>query len=466
VLKNLKEFIVGNREFLPIFEGSKGIGITTGVTAGNFALNNCIGTFSGVNPDIIDLDGKVTRVLLKAKTRLERHLEMIQNSIDGIISHARVAREISRGRGRIHLNVLWEMGGTETILNSVLSKLKGVVHGVVCGAGLPYRLGDICAKYGINYFPIVSSMRAFRILWKKSYERTKEWLGAIVYECPWRAGGHNGLSNNEDPFIKGNTYDRVKELRNFMNEVGLGDKFVVIAGGVWNLKEYDNYLANPEIGNVAFQFGTRPMLTKESPISTRWKNMLLQLKPTDIKTNIFSPTGFYSSAINNNFMQELFSRSTRQLGYSATSSDEFNSELKTFNGSVVFIRENDIEISNRWINNDYRVILKTPGDTILFLRNDEYEDMKHDMENCCGCLSQCQFSCWQQSSETHSSGRIPDFRKMCIQKALQNAKNDEDVQKQLYFAGSEAYRFGVDPMYRNGYIPTIKKLVEAIIVGE
>ena len=37
-------------------------------------------------------------------------------------------------------------------------------------------------KYKVNYFPIVSSMRAFRILWKKSYIRTKEWLGGVVYE--------------------------------------------------------------------------------------------------------------------------------------------------------------------------------------------------------------------------------------------------------------------------------------------
>ncbi|MDR2778243.1 MAG: nitronate monooxygenase [Rickettsiales bacterium] len=466
MLKNLKEFVVGNREFLPIFEGGKGIGITTGLTAGNFALNDCIGTFSAVNPDIIDLNGKVTRMLLKAKTRLERHIEMIQNSVDGIISHARLARDIAKDRGRIHMNVLWEMGGTETILNNALVKLKGIVQGVVCGAGLPYRLGDICAKYKVNYFPIVSSVRAFRVLWKKSYERTKEWLGAIVYECPWRAGGHNGLSNSEDPFVKGNTYDRVKELRSFMNEIGLGNKFVVVAGGVWNLKEYENYLANPEIGNVAFQFGTRPILTKESPISDRWKNTLLTLKPADIRTNSFSPTGFYSSAIDNSFLQELTDKNTRQLQYSSSYSDEFNCELKISSGAIVFIRENDLEISNRWINGDYRITVKTPEDTILFLRDDDYEDMKNDMENCCGCLSQCQFSCWQQSSETHNSGRIPDFRKMCIQKALQNAKNDEEVQKQLYFAGSEAYRFGTDPLYHGGHIPTIKELIELIAIGE
>ncbi|MDR1495030.1 MAG: nitronate monooxygenase [Rickettsiales bacterium] len=466
MLKNLKEFIIGGKRLLPIFEGGKGIGISTGVTAGNFAVNGCVGTFSGVNPDTIDRNGKFVKVLLKARTRIERHIEMLQNSINGIMAHARVAKEIAQNYGRIHMNVLWEMGGTERILDSALAKLKGMVQGVVCGAGLPYRLGDICAKFKINYFPIVSSMRAFRILWKKSFERTRDWLGAVIYECPWRAGGHNGLSNSENPLVKGDTYVRTKELRNFMNEAGLKNTFIVIAGGVWNLADYENYLNSPDIGNVAFQFGTRPMLTKESPISDEWKEMLLNLKPEDIRINSFSPTGFYSLAINNSFLRELFDRSSRQVGYSDLQTGEFSSRLVISGNSTVFIREGDLEITNKWSNGDYTEIVKTPDRTILFLRPDELEEMKRDMRSCCGCLSQCQFSCWSQLAETHySTGRIPDFRKICIQKALQNAKNNENARRQLRFAGSEAYRFGIDPMYRNGHIPSIRELVEALVDG-
>ena len=36
-------------------------------------------------------------------------------------------------------------------------------------------------------------------MWKRAYHRFPEWLGAVVYEDPWLAGGHNGLSNSEDP---------------------------------------------------------------------------------------------------------------------------------------------------------------------------------------------------------------------------------------------------------------------------
>ena len=64
---------------------------------------------------------------------------------------------------------------------------------------MPYRIAEICARYGVHYYPIVSSARAFRALWKRAYHKFRDWLGGVVYEDPWLAGGHNGLSNSEDP---------------------------------------------------------------------------------------------------------------------------------------------------------------------------------------------------------------------------------------------------------------------------
>ncbi|MDR1499047.1 MAG: nitronate monooxygenase [Rickettsiales bacterium] len=467
MLKNLEKIIINNKEFLPVLEGGKGIGISTGITAGHFARKGCIGTFSGVNPDFISSGGEIVKLFIKAKTRMERHLEMVQNSIKNIISHAKIARDIAGNKGRIHMNVLWEMGGTEFILDEVLTKAKNLIQGIVCGAGLPYRLGDICAKHKINYFPIVSSMRAFRVLWKKSYERTKEWLGGVVYECPWRAGGHNGLSNNEDPLSMGNTYERVCELRKFMNEVDLQDTPIIIAGGVWNIKEYEDFLNNESIGKVAFQFGTRPMLTQESPISDEWKQELLNLKSGDIKANKFSPTGFYSLAVNNNYLTELFERSRRQVGYSAVKNDIFSEEIIDVDGAKFYIRGQDLDGVGKWMRDGFNKSSKTPDNTVIFLTREKFDELRNDVAQCYGCLSQCQFSCWTQCKESknNNTGNVPDFRKMCIQKALQNAKNNEEDGKQLHFAGSDAYKFATDPLYRGGYIPTISELVDNILEG-
>ena len=46
----------------------------------------------------------------RGRDRLERHEELIAYSIRGGISQARLAHATRQGEGRIHMNVLWEMG--------------------------------------------------------------------------------------------------------------------------------------------------------------------------------------------------------------------------------------------------------------------------------------------------------------------------------------------------------------------
>ena len=137
----------------------------------------------------------------------------------------------------------------------------------------------------------------------------------MVYEDPWLAGGHNGLSNGEDPERPEDPYPRVLALRKLMRTFGLDQVPIIMAGGVWWLEEWEDWIDNPELGPIAFQFGTRPLLTQESPISDAWKRRLLTLKEGDVFLNKFSPTGFYSSAVNNGFIQELRERGERQVAY-------------------------------------------------------------------------------------------------------------------------------------------------------
>ena len=94
-------------------------------------------------------------------------------------------------------------------------------------------------------------------MWKRAYANYSEFLGGVVYEDPWLAGGHNGLSNAENPNEPQNPYNRIKELRATLNKLGLAETPIIIAGGVWSLSDWTDYLDNPEIGKVAFQFGTR-----------------------------------------------------------------------------------------------------------------------------------------------------------------------------------------------------------------
>ena len=150
-------------------------------------------------------------------------------AIEGAVTQVKrafdiAADELRAGRGALNINILWEMGGAQRVLENVLERTKGLLHGVTCGAGMPYKLSEIAARNGVHYYPIISSGRAFRALWKRAYSKASEWLGAVVYEDPWLAGGHNGLSNAEDPKQPQDPYPRVKELREVMREGGIPEQ--------------------------------------------------------------------------------------------------------------------------------------------------------------------------------------------------------------------------------------------------
>ena len=235
MFKGLKPIVYGGREVWPLVEGGKGVSATNHASSGAWAAAGGIGTVSAVNADSYDAEGRIVPQVYNALTRRERHEELVQYAIDGAVAQVQKAYEVAGGNGAININVLWEMGGAQRVLHGVLERTKGLVSGVTCGAGMPYKLSEIAASYGVSYLPIISSGRAFRALWKRAYSKAAEWLSAVVYEDPWLAGGHNGLSNAEDPRAPQDPYPRVKELREVMREGGITDSTPIVMSGVFGM---------------------------------------------------------------------------------------------------------------------------------------------------------------------------------------------------------------------------------------
>ena len=332
---------------------------------------------------------------------------------------------------------------------------------------MPYRLSEIAAHYGVYYLPIISSARAFRALWKRAYSKASEWLAAVVYEDPWLAGGHNGLSNAEDPLKPEDPYPRVKALRDTMREGGISDDVpIVMAGGVWYLRDWNDWIDNPELGTIAFQFGTRPLLTRESPISEEWKSRLTTLDEGEILLHRFSPTGFYSSAVRNPFLRNLESRSDRQIAFSGESAGDHQFQLDVgVKGKSFWVTRNDLLRAREWYGQGYTDALKTPDNTLVFVTPEEKVAIRKDQADCMGCLSQCSFSSWADN-ETNSTGRLADPRSFCIQKTLQDIAHGGPIDQNLMFAGHSAFNFKHDPFYSNGFVPTVGQLVDRILTGD
>ncbi|MEO7505047.1 MAG: nitronate monooxygenase [Sphingomicrobium sp.] len=467
MFKGLKPILYGGREVWPLVEGGKGVSATNHMSSGAWAAAGGIGTVSAVNADSYDPEGRIIPQIYKSLTRRERHEELIQFAVDGAVTQVKRAYEMANGKGAININVLWEMGGAQRILHGVLERTRGMVSGVTCGAGMPYKLSEITASYGVSYLPIISSGRAFRALWKRAYSKAAEWLSAVVYEDPWLAGGHNGLSNAEDPRTPQDPYPRVKELRDVMREGGVSDSVpIVMAGGVWRLDEWNDWIDNPELGPIMFQFGTRPLLTQESPIPPEWKARLMTLEEGDVLLHRFSPTGFYSSAVRNPFLRALEARSHRQIAFTKEEIGDHAFALDVGIGTRrnYWVTKGDLQHAREWFAAGFTEAMKTPDDTLIFVSPEEQKLIRRDQAECMGCLSQCSFSSWADN-EKNTTGRLADPRSFCIQKTLQDISHGAPVEENLMFAGHAAFRFKTDPFYSNGFVPTVKQLVDRILTG-
>ncbi|MBO7332184.1 MAG: nitronate monooxygenase, partial [Alphaproteobacteria bacterium] len=494
-MKKLNPLVISGKEVIPLVEGGKGIAVSDAHSSGAWAAAGAVGTISGVFADMLDDNGNIIPKTYMRHERPERHKELIEMSIKGGIAQAKLAHEISGGEGRLHMNVLWEMGGSipilEGVMNScenmvktlkekvpdklqtkidglnekvqgtlgalrfkyqtkiqsaipvvdgVLGEVKNLIHGITCGAGMPYRLAEIASKYGVYYYPIVSSARALRALWLRSYKNCKEFLGGVVYEDPWLAGGHNGLSNSEDPEVPQRPYERLVELRKQMRDVGLEQTPIIMAGGVWNLSEWDDYIDNPEIGPLAFQLGTRPLLTQESPVAKTWHKKLMELKKGDIVLQQFSPTGFYSSAVRNRFLQELIDRKETEIPCTENKENIFTKVLKV-GTHAVYVTEHDLKRANDYMKQGM-IPLRTPSSSVIFVTPETRKKIDESRAKCVGCLSGCAFSGWSQA-DGHLS-RIPDPRSFCISATLDAIAHGENVEDNLMFTGHSAYRFAED----------------------
>ena len=467
MFKGLKPISYAGREVWPLVEGGKGVAATNHASAGAWAAAGGIGTVSAVNADSYDPEGKIIPQIYRALTRRERHEELVQYAIDGAVQQVQRAWEIAGGKGAININVLWEMGGAQQILEGVLARTQGKIAGVTCGAGMPYKLSEIAERHNVMYLPIISSARAFRALWKRAYHKVPQLLGAVVYEDPWLAGGHNGLSNAEDPLVPQDPYPRVKALRDVMTAEGIADSVpIVMAGGVWYLRDWNDWIDNPELGQIVFQYGTRPLLTEESPIPQAWKDRLRTLDDGDVLLHRFSPTGFYSSAVRTPFLRDLEARSERQIPYSKQEAGDHIVQLDVgVKGKNFWVTPHDRARARDWAAEGYTEALKTPDNTVVFVTEADKAVIRKDQTDCMGCLSHCGFSSWKDHDD-YTTGYLADPRSFCIQKTLQDIAHGGDPEQNLMFAGHAAFNFKTDPFYSNNFTPTVKQLVDRILTGD
>ncbi len=174
--------------------------------------------------------------------------------------------------------------------------------------------------------------------------------------------------------------------------------------------------------------------------------------------------------MNNGFIHELRERSERQVAFTTEAIGEHVAEFGVGpRKRIVYLTCGDRERAVGWEREGFTEALRTPDSTLVFVTPEKAREILEDQQACMGCLSSCRFSNWAQLEPDHNNGKRADPRSFCIQKTLQDIAHTSDepaaVERNLMFSGHNAYRFAKDPFYSNGFVPTVKQLMERLLTG-
>ena len=273
---------------IPVIQGGMGVGISLSGLAGSVAACGGVGVISTAQIGYRDPEFK--------KDPIGTNLRVIGEEIQK-------AREIAKG-GILGVNI---MVATKQYAEYVKAAVKAGIDLIISGAGHPMELPKLVAGSKTKIAPIVSTVKAARVIcrfWDHHYQRMPD---LVVIEGP-KAGGHLGFSRKQLEEFTPESYDQ--EIRGILAEVKkYADKYekeipVVVAGGIFTREDM---LHAMELGADGVQMGTRFVTTWECDASEAYKQTYLHAKKEDIVI-VDSPVGMPGRAIRNRFLEEKENR--------------------------------------------------------------------------------------------------------------------------------------------------------------
>jgi len=269
----------------PIIQGGMGVRVSRSGLASAVANEGCAGIIASVGLGAYE-DFSASK--------------FVQVNNDALRAEIRKARLLSKGI--IGVNVMVVLSNYEEMVKVCVEEK---VDMIICGSGLPLDLPKQTAGSNIKLIPIVSSARAFNIIyrkWKQNYNRVPD---AVVLEGPM-AGGHLGFSY--DDLINGKTRtleELVKELVDYVD--ALEETIPVIAaGGIFDGSDIAKFL---KLGASGVQMATRFVCTTECDVDDNFKQAYITATKDDLAI-IKSPVGLPGRVIRNEFTERAMKGET------------------------------------------------------------------------------------------------------------------------------------------------------------
>ncbi len=268
----------------PLVQGGMGVRISASGLAGAVAKAGGIGTIASVG---LGFSSKY----YTGKNYFESNKLALADEI--------AAARIIAPDGIIAVNCMVALTDYEDMVRTAAEKGAQVI---ISGAGLPMQLPEYTKDFpDVALVPIVSSVKAARLIikkWDKLHGRLPD---AIVVEAPAMAGGHLG-ARAEEVFSSEMTLEKVvPDLVEFLAAELKVDIPVLAAGGIWSREDA---LRAFGMGARGVQMGTRFVCTFECDAPDAFKQMYLEAKSDDIIL-VESPVGLPGRAIRNAFSEKL-----------------------------------------------------------------------------------------------------------------------------------------------------------------
>jgi len=281
---------IKGKSVLPIVQGGMGVGVSAHSLAGTVAQCGGIGTISSI--DLRRLHPDLMAETKHLKPCPESKVLINKANIEALKREILMAREVSRGRGLIAVNI---MRAVNEYAAYVQCSLENGVDAVVVGAGLPLDLPDLAADFpDVALIPILSESRGIHLLLRK-WEKKGRLPDAIVIEHPRWAGGHVGASSiNEIHNPKFDFETVIPETLKIFKSMGLDGKIpLIVAGGI---SSYEDIKRLQELGASGVQLGTAFAVTTECDASEEFKKVLAEARPEDM-VDFLSAAGLPARAV-------------------------------------------------------------------------------------------------------------------------------------------------------------------------
>lgn len=269
---------------VPIIQGGMGVGVSMSGLAGAVAREGAIGIISAAQPGYREENF--------SRDQLDANITALGKEI-------RRAKEIAEG-GIIGVNIMHALRYFEEYIECCVKNGADVI---ISGAGLPASLPELLEGTSVKCAPIVSSLKAAKVLFKRWAKRLGHVSDFLVIEGPL-AGGHLGFHYDElQNGIEKNYDEEVKSIISFVKEYEemYQKKIpVIFAGGVYDSSDIDHYLS---LGCSGVQMATRFVATEECDADIRFKEAYVNARKEDIRI-VQSPVGMPGRAIRNSFIKE------------------------------------------------------------------------------------------------------------------------------------------------------------------